>query len=269
MGRMFYSSCRWLVLLCIALAARSAAGQPCHPPAAPPAEAGTRSGLVLAVQPESAVFRRAEGGGNYQGLAVSGGWSTRRFAGSLYLPAYRLETVDSVVYGPGDAAGDLAVRLVGGIGPAAGLGVSGSIPSGSATRALGMGHAMLMARVWATGTWLGIDTALRLGFGRALARIDSSAHHHHGSATGPIINPMNASEAEAGVGLAVPVRDRLRLTASLLGAVPVGLPGTNRAVVSVGADAAYVRWSWGLRLESTVIGAPQTFRLAASLGVPL
>lgn len=185
--------------------------------------------------------------GDYQGLYAGLSYQRPWFGAEVVLPAYRLTRDGDAQVGLGDLVVTPRASVLRLRDGAIELGASLPImvPTGSASRQLGMGHVMLMPALWFSLDLAPFVLRARAGYGRALGDADEHAHHTSGEhanhqegavAVGsfPLVNPMNRDEFEHGIALALRVQRYIGVHARWFGAVPVG-EGALRQVVGAGA----------------------------------
>ena len=252
----------------VLLAARPALAQQCHP-----WSPGTwRSpGVALGVRLDAAGYRNPRYEGDFEGLAPLVSFSHRRFSALALLPAYRLVRNGRPEFGLGDLA--LAIRA-----PiptwthgatALGFGLAMTLPTGSVSAGLGMGHVMLMPEFWWAHERGRVQLFGTVGFGRA---ITSGGAGHHATGPAPIVNPMNRAEVEGSLGASLRVHRLLWLRGGAFGAIPVGTinpAGVSRVVLSQGVVLVIRGLEISAELQAPLTGAPFLARGCPSGQLPL
>jgi len=231
-----------------------AEAQSCH---APSLRASEGVGLRASLGASFAAYSNQRGRGDYQGLQALLAFSHPWFFVDVAMPTYWLTRDGKNARGIGDVAGDFrvhALRLPE-VGVTAGPELALTIPTGDETRDLGMGHTMLMPGVF-TQLELGhLTVVAQLAYGIALTH---GAHAMHGGAA-PIVNPMNRSELEHAVGAGYALHEVVRLTARVLGAVPIAVPdGMAREVVAGGVQLVWDAFDVTLEQHLPLVGSPFT-----------
>lgn len=206
-------------------------------------------------------------GGTFVGSNPQVGYQRGRWAALVGLPTYRTAVGESVT-GVGDLTMEGSLNIWSNQGFAAAVAVAATAPTGDAAASLGMGHWMVMpsaALSWRHNRWT--STAM-IGGGKALGD-SSGAHHRHGTAGFPLVNPMNQFEANAMVRLAVAVTSQLAPEAVASVALPLDDTGVARAITGVGAT--YSQGPWRLRpaVQLGVLGTPFTARITVDVGFAL
>jgi opacity protein-like surface antigen len=260
----------------LAFAASSSArveAQSCH---APSLREPTEGGLRLSFTQLAATFEDADGSdGDYQGAIVMLSWSHPILFVELALPGYRLAR-DTEELGLGDVSADARVALLRSSTDEfkAGLELAVSLPTGDATRDLGMGHTMLMPGIWLRLEDGPFALLAQAGYGAALGEgshtsSHSHAHEHAGSNPSPRVNPMNRSEFEHALGASFAVHPNVAATARWLGAVALDEDGITREVIAPGLQLTADRLDATLELQLPLAGDPFDFKLLASIGSTL
>lgn len=217
-----------------------------------------------------ATYQNAQYTGEYQGLRALAAFMSPWLYGQVTLPVYRLVRNGLAEQGMGDAGTNLrvtALRMADGrltLGPE----LAATFPSGDAARDLGMGHVMVMPGLWLRLELAGLSVSAQLAYGHSVQALGAGAsgHHHHGG-TGPLVNPMNASELEHALGVAYALHDALRVTGRVLGAVPVAVKaGQAREIVAVGVQAIAGPFDAAVEVELPVVGNPFLTRTLLSVG---
>jgi len=246
---------RAVIACALLLVARPAFAQQCHQWSP---GAWRSPGISLGVRLDAASYRNTRYEGDFQGLAPVFAFTHRRVSMLALLPAYRLTRNGRAEYGLGDLA--LAVRVP---IPAwthgattLGFGLSATLPTGSASQGLGMGHVMLMPEFWWAHEHGRLQIFGTVGFGRALT---SGGAGHHATGPAPIVNPMNRAEVEGSLGASLRVHRLIWLRAGAYGAVPVGTinpAGVSRVVLSQGAVLVVRGLEIAAELQAPLAGAP-------------
>jgi hypothetical protein len=234
------------LLLCALLGARRAEAQSCHAP-------------ILTRQDELHAWRATAGflaasydhggaqRGNYQGLYAGLAYRHPRVGVSALVPAYRLDRGGEVELGLGDATLSVSGTLLRARDDALTFGVElpTMVPTGSASRSLGMGHVMLMPALWLAFERPPFALRVEAGYGRGLG--DATEHGEHGAhehgervRPSPIVNPMNRSEFEHALSMVLGVQRHLFVHARWFGAVPIADDlGILRQIVGAGATLRF------------------------------
>lgn len=246
---------RALIAGALLLAARPASAQQCHQWGPGVAR---HPGLMVGVRFDAAGYRNASYEGDFEGVAPLLSFSHRRFSVLALLPAYRLVRNGRPEYGLGDLA--LAVRAPipawAHGGTTVGFGLSATLPTGSASEGLGMGHVMLMPEFWWTHERERVQLFGTVGFGRALT---AGGAGHHASGPAPIVNPMNRAEVEGSLGASFRIHRILWLRTNAYAALPVGTinpSGVTRVVLSQGAVLIVRGLEIAAELQAPLAGAP-------------
>ena len=255
--------------------ARVAAAQSCHmaPPPTHTGDAAVDQAFRASLGSVFASYRNDFGEGEYQGLSAAFAYQHPWVFAGASLPGYRLER-------NGEARtelGDVGLEVRGTAyrdaesGFEAGLGVAATFPTGNEKFGFGMGHTMLMPGFWLSVTRELFVLRLEVNYGRAIGGSHHGAHAGHvghGPLAGSIVQPMNASELEHGISLALLVHPNMRGTARLFGAVPVADEhGQAREIVAFGLQGILGRWDLGLEAQIPVLGSPFVARTLLALGV--
>lgn len=191
--------------------------------------------------------------GDYQGAVAGARFARGRFALGASLPAYRLQKNGKVVGGIGDLMLHGHATLLGHGAVTAGVMGMASAPTGDGDQGLGMGHVMLMGDAWAAWTSARFAATGSLGYARALG--GSLAHAEHGSATWPLVEPMNASEVTCGATGMVALARALATGLSVRGAVPIG-DGATRLVGGVRVMWREGRVDTSVEIQGGLVGDP-------------
>ena len=142
------------------------------------------------------------------------------------------------------------------------------MPTGNEKFGFGMGHTMLMPGLWMLLVREHVVLLVEVIYGRAVGS-HHGAHgaHMHGPLEGSIVQPMNASELEHGLSLAVSLDPHVRVLGRIFGAVPVAdKNGEAREIVSLGAQGILGIWDLGLEVQLPVLGSPFTARTLLAVG---
>lgn len=249
-------------LVLIVFVATSSNAQMCHEPAP---TASLSLGLQVSLRSEFATYKIQRFVGEYQGLAVGLAWERSWLKLRAVIPGYRLTTNGLERFGLGDLLVDarfsFAVESSHTLrwGPS----LAATLPTGDASRELGMGHVMLMPGLWAVWNGPRAFVQSQLSYGRGLG---SSATHHL-SGPSPIVNPMNVSEMEMAMTAGYTVIEQLRVRGGFYGAVPVAAPqGAARAAAFVGADLTLLeRIDLSAEAHVPVIGDPFLAKLVIAV----
>jgi hypothetical protein len=257
---------RALIAAALLLCPARAAAQQCH---SMNGSAWRNPGLLVGVRLDAAGYRNARYQGDFEGVAPLLSFNHRRVTALAMLPAYRLDRNGRAGYGLGDLT--LAVRAP---VPAwsngkvsVGFGVAATLPTGSASAGLGMGHVMLMPEFWWVHEQGRVQLFGSVGFGRALAGKAASSHHAGGPA--PIVNPMNLAEVEASIGAYVRLHRLVWLTMGGFGAMPVGnvnTDGRTRVIVTQGLAVNVRGVELSAELQAPLAGAPFLARGVVQVG---
>jgi hypothetical protein len=228
---------RAALIAALLLIAAQATAQPCHGPAA----LAESPGLKLALDADFATYRTERYEGDYQGLGLRADYHARDWRLRLSMPAYQLSRNGLRGRGLGDLL--LAVELPLWRAPLRslelGVSLAASLPTGDASLGLGMGHVMAMPNAWLSWSDRRFFAQAQLGYGRSLG-----AGHAGGR---PLVNPMNASELEAGSTVGFRIAEQLTVRGGAYGAAPVGDPsGRFRAAAFTGVQLRVDRFEIGL-----------------------
>ena len=131
-----------------------------------------------------------------------------------------------------------------------------TLPTGSVSAGLGMGHVMLMPEFWWAHEHGRVQLFGTVGFGRA---ITSGGPGHHAAGPAPIVNPMNRAEVEGSLGASLRVHRLLWLRGGAFGAIPVGTinpAGVSRVVLSQGVVLVIRGLEISAELQAPLTGAP-------------
>jgi hypothetical protein len=265
LSRALWSAAATLLVLVLTCARTHA--QTCHPlPMGRVEETAFRATVGLQV----ATYDVGDEQGDYQGIHTAFAYAHPWFGAELLVPAYRLARESDTELGLGDmvltaratafSLRDAALRL--------GVELPVMIPTGSPSRQLGMGHAMLMPALWFALSMEPFSLRAQAGYGRVLGA--DSGHHHHGAAIAegrsPLVNPMNREEVEHALTLALAIQRPLRVHARWFGALPIG-DGVTRQILGggVSADVAMVQLS--AELQVPVVGDPFVVKLVTEVAL--
>lgn len=266
----------WLHFLLPVLAslfAAHAAAQSCHVSAtAMHTDSSVDPSVVRAsVGAVFAGYRNRFGEGEYQGLSAGLAYQHPWFAVGASVPGYRLVR-------NGEARtelGDIALDARGTVyrhtesGFSMGLGLAATLPTGNGKFGFGMNHTMLMPGLWLSFVREHIILLVEASYGRAIGAHHGAHHgaHTHGALAGSIVQPMNASEIEHGLSVAVPLDPHVRVLGRLFGAVPVAdESGEAREIVALGAQGILGIWDLGLEVQLPIVGSPFTSRTVLAVG---
>lgn len=242
-------ACVWFAVGAVFFAS-SAHAQSCH---LPELRRTDEVQFRVAAQSVFASYRNAAYAGEYQGYGPVASFNHPWFAIAASVYGYRIVRNGLRDQGIGDVMFDLRGTLHRSDDLALGLELGTSIPTGDPNLGLGMGHVMLMPAGWLQ---LGSNTfqlLVELGYGR---RLGGGGHAHHAS-TGPIVNPMNASELEHSVTLSYVFHDPMFVGARLYGAIPVvATGGQPREAVALALGATLGRFELGAELHTAYVGTP-------------
>lgn len=233
-----------------------AAAQQCHPINA---SAWRNQGLALGVRLDAAGYRNRRFEGDFEGLALTLSFNHPRVSVGAMLPGYRLVRNGATGYGLGDLLLSLRtpIRRWASARTSVGLGLAATLPTGSASEGLGMGHVMIMPEFWWVREMGRVQLLGSVGFGRALAGKGASQHHASGPA--PIVNPMNLAEIEASLGGYVQLGRLLWLKMTAFGAMPVGNAGSagaTRLILSQGIALNVRGLELSAELQAPLAGSP-------------
>lgn len=255
------------LLVCgAALAPFSRAADHCAPP--PPARTARTArtaplGIELSSRFEHAEYSTESYAGNYSGVSVGAALSRPSWDVALEVPLYHLLKNGLEVLGPGDPylRGRLQILAAPSESWALGAALGLSAPVGSAEDDLGMGHFMVHPALWLR---IGPDTLRSewtLGYGRVLGSVGD------GHGTGPLVDPMNASELS--VGGAVVWRPRPALDLRLSGMAAVPLPadsGEARATLGLSAGLLLGKVIVSLGFAGPLLGDPYDAKIESGFG---
>ncbi len=252
--------------LLIASSRAVGAADHCAPTPPPSAVSHGERGIGLAGSLEHANYSTERYAGNYTGVVVGVSYVSSVWDLLLEAPVYRLSRNGLDVGGPGDPFVRGRFRVWGApheevtLGGALGL----SLPLGDAASDLGMGHVMVHPGVWLRTTGEELRTEWTLGYGRVVAGGD----HAHG--TGPLVNPMNASELSAGGALVWNLFRVLDLRAAAMGAIPVASPGGEaRATLGFGIRLVFGKLDLSSVASFPLVGDPFRDKVEVSVGYSL
>jgi hypothetical protein len=239
----------------IAVSPTSAATDHCAPP--PPVRTAAL-GLELALRAEHAEYSTETYAGNYSGAAFGAAFIRPRWDMALDVPFYHLLKNGLDVAGPGDPYLRGRVQLFGAkdrvlaLGAAVGL----SAPLGRAEDDLGMGHFMVHPAVWLRAGTPELRSEWTLGYGRILGSLEG------GHGTGPLVNPMNASELSLGGAVVWRLRRGFDVRVAGMAAVPAFADGGEaRATVGLGGGLLLGKVATKLGFSLPVVGDPYDAKL--------
>lgn len=251
----------------------SARAQSCH---APSLREHGEAHVRLSLSSVYATYETPQYAGEYQGLRALAAYMNEWVYVHASLPGYRLVRNGATDYGLGDVGADVRVTAYRTEDGKLSLGgeLAAMLPTGRASRELGMGHVMLMPGAWVRLEQDKLSIWVQLAYGRSINASSAHHHHHHGDshgedahAVGPIVNPMNASELGHALGVAYAVHPAVRLTGRALGAVPVAArDGQPRQVLAPGLTLLFGPIDVSLELEWAVVGQPFTLRTQLGVG---
>ncbi|MEY4580560.1 MAG: hypothetical protein RL701_5263 [Pseudomonadota bacterium] len=254
-----------LVLIAIAWPARTHA-QSCHAASLRPND-DSASVLTyrVSVATLSANFVTDSVRGEYQGLLATASVSHAWFALDVTLPGYRIAQVGSHAYGMGDLLVDARANLYRSandtliIGPE----FAATLPTGRASKQLGMGHVMLMPGGFLRWNDRGFSVIAQLSYGRALA----SGQHAEHAGPRPLVNPMNASELAHALSASARLHPNIQATGRLLGAVTLfDHAGAAREIIAPGLQLIMGAFDAALEIQVPIVGTPFTSRAVLTLG---
>lgn len=257
----------WLAIAFVIIAGLSAGvvrAQGCHMPALREPEDSAWRASATGI---FATYANASYTGEYQGVralasyqlfapAPEGAPRPPRLSLDVALPYYRIVRNGLTQNGLGDLSADARVVALRSADQrfSAGPELALTIPTGDATRDLGMGHVMLMPGAWLKLQQDKLVLIVQASYGRAPVSLNSKGHHHE--SIFPIVNPMNRQELEHAVAVGYAIHPQIELEARLFGAVPVASPmGTTRELVAAGAHASAGVVTVGLELQVPLVGA--------------
>lgn len=244
---------RWLCLAAVLwLSPSFVAGQACHTPSL---RGEDDVSLRASVGASFASYANPRGRGDFQSVHALFAFSHPWFFVDASLPFYRLTRDGTTARGLGDVAADLRLHAVRAteLGITAGPELSLTLPTGDASRDLGMGHSMLMPGAFVRLDVAQLTVVVQLAYGVALSH---GAHAMHGGAA-PIVNPMNRSEIEHALGVAYAVHEVVRVTARVLGAVPVAVSdGAAREVAAAGVQLVWRAFDLSIEQHVPFVGSP-------------
>jgi len=256
--------------LLIVLVTRSAGADHCHSPR--PLDA-MGIGLHVSTSAEVASYETEQASGDYQGISLGVAYETTWLRLRTLLPAYRLTRNGEHLYGLGDLATEVRVPVLREAehGLAAGPSLLVTVPTGSATKDLGMGHFMLIGGLWGELAGERAFVQAQLGYARQLGAAEHdphAAHHHLAGGPHPIVNPMNASEIAGSTAAGYRVYDIVWFRGGVDGAIPVATDGgESRAIAIVGVDLLFNRFDLGLEGQLPFVGDPFDAKALATAGV--
>jgi hypothetical protein len=228
----------------------------------PDAEGGTLSAAF-----QAAHFDTARGRGTYEALSLTAGYGFGAVAFEVTLPSYRLRLENRISRGVGDLGANAQWTAWHDAERAVSLGFGATLPTGNRDRDLGMGHVMLMPNLG--GRWQHARTTLELSLcaGHALGKASSGHHHHHDAGPRPLVNPMNDTELDAGMGAQYEVvENTFALEADADVALPLG-DGTARGTAALGGELKAGALHTSVRGRVPWLGDPFTSRFELELGV--
>jgi hypothetical protein len=246
-------------LALVVAAERIAQAQACHGDVLDPGEASRFTATVSAV---AGSFDRAQGKGDYEGIHAALKVQAGGARWGVFVPAYRLSRNGSTTVGLGDVGVRAEVPFVSLFDRALeiGVGIGATLPTGSSSDELGMGHTMAMP--WLFGSLrLGIVNAeVEAGSAHALAdhvhTITPAGEHVHTAR--PVVDPMNANELWGSAAASVPF-GFVQLVPTLRGARPIG-EGETRLNAGLGLRLPIGPISASAGAELPVVGDAFTWR---------
>lgn len=257
-----------------ALFCEFARAQHCEPPA-PPDGALLRTSL----RAEAARFTSGSLDGFYEGIGVGIEAHSDTVGARANLPYYRLLDAN----GPANGFGDAFARVEAGVRPAEtwslGPSLSVSLPTGSPSERLGMGHAMLGASAWIAWRAPELFIAGELGYAQAVAERDDASPatkaetHQHGAQThepatsGSIPNPMNPEELWLGLSSRYDVLSWMSVSLGGIVAFPTSEEGTLRATLNGGTEFPLGAFHTGVGIEVDLFGTTRREVVLASAGM--
>jgi hypothetical protein len=246
-----------------------ARAQSCHVSAA---SQDTTFGVRLSARAQTAGFETTLYEGHYQGLFAGVLAGSETVSAEASLPFYRIMRNGLTSYGAGDLALGARAKLFGygGDRGATGLFVAGTLPTGDPERDLGMGHVMIMPGAWGRASLRPVVFFAELAYGAALGTQGAGHHEHHAAGQTPIVNPMNSSELEPLVAVAVDVAGPFRVRGGAYGGFPVGSSdGASRMAAFVAVEIARGSFGASVQGELPLVGDPFTSRLSLELSTRL
>jgi len=263
-----------LVWGCVLLARPVLAVDHCAPEPLPERAkvASAELGLRPLVAVEHATYATERYAGNYTGARVALAYGPRgshavAWGVRAHVPVYQLVRNGQDEAGIGDVFVSGRIRIWSAPEEALTLGVSLglSVPTGDAERDLGMGHFMLHPGMWLGTSHGQLRSEWALGYGVVLGSGLAGGDHAHG--TGPLVNPMNASELSLSGTIAWSVAQPLELRAGAMAAVPVAAPeGEARAILQAGLRLVLGRVDVTTPLARAVWGDPFEDKLEVAVG---
>lgn len=213
--------------------------------------------------------------GNYEGLYASLAYRTPGYGAEVLLPSYRLDRMQGIEYGLGDMIITLRGTFIhaheGNI--ALGVELPLMVPTGDATRDLGMGRVMPMPNVHFTMVMRSFWLRAQLGYGKMIGgtRSTQGAQHHGGGGSmkmrSPLVNPMNMSEFEHALLVGFDVQRYTSAHARWWGAVPVADDmGVLRQAVAAGFSIKLSRFDLTIELQRTISGDAFEWKPLLQLG---
>jgi len=229
---------------------------------------GWRYRVVLGVS--SASYGSGNERADYQGLHTGFSYRLTWFGIDALVPAYRLTRLGGTQYGVGDivlSARGTVLSLLGGR-LTSGLEVAVMVPTGNAEKGLGMGRAMSMPGSWLTLTQGLVLFRAQLGYAVMHGqRATQDSHHAASSAPHPIVNPMNQSELQHALTVALSLASNLSVHLRWFGALPVADEfGSPRQIVAGGGEIGLGALDLSAELQLPVVGDPFRCKLALQLG---
>jgi hypothetical protein len=238
-----------------------AMAQACHEPSVLPGSTVANNDITIAAATQLDVATIP--GGSFMASHLRLGIGRGRWALESALPMYSLQQMGkSRQQGLGDIAATLSTIFFHASSLQLRAAVTMTAPTGDDRASLGMGHWMVMPAVQAEATTGRLRGALALGAGAALG----SGHVHRPG--GPLVNPMNQTEATAMLRLAFQASPRFSPEVVTMAAMPLDATGTARMTQGVGATLSAGR-GWRLRalFQLGLLGQPYISRLTIDVGV--
>lgn len=233
---------------------------------------GNAGGSVLRASVGSvyAGYRNGFGEGEYQGLNAALAYQHPWLFVAASVPGYRLVRNGEARTEVGDVALDTrgTVYRDPESGFSLGLGFAATLPTGNGNFGFGMGHTMLMPGLWFSLAQEHFILMLGANYGHAVgAHHGAHGGHMHGPRSGSIVQPMNASEIEHALNLAVLLHPHVRALGRLFGAVPVADPaGEVREIAALGVQGILGIWDLSLEVQLPLVGSPFTARTLLAVG---
>lgn len=219
----------------------------------------------------SASYNGDNGRGAYQGLHAGVLYMPLRWlAAEAWVPAYRLKQGPRDAYGLGDIVLTLRATAVSYLEGKVngGLELPVMLPTGSTSKGLGMGQVMTMPAAWVELAPEPVLVRAQFGYGRMHGR-QATQDGHHGVSGAPhsIVNPMNRSELQHSLTVALRLASNLSVHLRWFGALPIADDfGKPRQIVAAGAQVNLGWLDLTAEFQLPVVGDPFRYKIALQLG---